>query len=204
MLKSCPTTISDNALPQDTNQGKLMKSISSRLILVTLLMLSLPSVADRAGLTISNELVEFFYRSNLNGSLALEPSLVHSDVDGIKSDQLAVGIFATHKTPLVSFYLGGQPYYIHNKYIDAHGINLGGGADVELHEKIFAGASLFYAPDILTGGDFDNQIDANIRIGFKVLPNADVYLGYRFIEGERNNYDFEIYDGGFLGFRIEI
>lgn len=182
-----------------------MKSLICRLLVVaTFITLPTYCLADRAGFNISNQFIEVFYRSNLNGSLALEPSLIHSDVDNVKSDQLALGIFATHKTPLLSFYLGGQPYYIHSKGVDAHGISLGGGVDVHFHDKVFAGASLLYAPDILTGGDFENQLDTNIRVGFKVLPNADVYLGYRFIEGDAKNFEFEIYDGGFLGFRVEI
>lgn len=181
-----------------------MKSLSLRLLLTAALALSFPALADRTGLTISNEFIEIFYRSNLNGSIALEPSFIHSDVDGVKSDQLAIGIFATHKTPLVSFYVGGQPYYTNSKKVDAHGISIGGGADVHFHDKVFAGGSLLYAPDILTGGDFENQIDANARVGFKVMPNADIYLGYRFIEGSADKADFDIYKGGFLGFRVEI
>lgn len=181
-----------------------MKTLYRNILLSLLLTGSTLASAGSAEFSISNDFLNFNFESRLSNSVATNVSLIHSDVDGHKNNVIGAGLYAYHQSQRLKIHLGGQPYYFDGHKVDAHGIALGGGADFYFIPKAYISGSLLFAPDILTGGDFENYTDAQIKLGFQLLPNADIFLGYRFVEAEEGKFDYEIYKGGFLGFGIDF
>lgn len=182
-----------------------MKTFYRNLILIILsTCVSQLALASTAEFSISNDFLNLNVESRLSNSVTTDVSFIHSDVDGHKNNVLGLGLYAYHQTQRLKMHLGGQPYYFDGHKVDGHGIALGGGLDFYFIPKAYVGAELLFAPDILTGGDFENYIDTHLKLGFQLLPNADIFLGYRFVEAEQGKFDYEIYKGGFLGFSIDF
>lgn len=63
----------------------------------------------------------------------------------------------------------------------------------------------WFAPDILSFGDLEKYQDYTIKLGYNVLKQADVYIGWRYVKGdfeERPSVEFD--DGFNLGFSIRF
>lgn len=60
-----------------------------------------------------------------------------------------------------------------------------------------------YAPNVVTFNDGDNMRFMDTRIGYEILPEAEIYLGYRNAEVElETGVEETIDESGFLGLRI--
>lgn len=69
-------------------------------------------------------------------------------------------------------------------------------------ERVSAGGSLFAAPSVTSFGKTKRLYDANARIAFRVIQNADVYLGYRQLKLKNNRGFNKALEKGFhLGVR---
>ena len=67
------------------------------------------------------------------------------------------------------------------------------------------GGELYFAPDSLTGDDLDDYLDGTVRLAYRLLDNADVHIGYRFVEAElAGGFEVEIDDSLHVGLRIEF
>lgn len=60
-----------------------------------------------------------------------------------------------------------------------------------------------YAPNVVTFNDGENMRFTDMRIGYEILPEAEIYLGYRNAEVElESGVEETIDESGFLGLRI--
>jgi hypothetical protein len=125
-----------------------------------------------------------------------EVSLLVIDEAGSKSPGLEAGVgvkfyYGQADEPDVSFSgigLGGQLRYRH----------------ASVPRIIYSGA-LFYAPGIVSFQDADQIFDAVATIEFEIIPTANVYVGYRYIETEiKNRPDVKIDDNFILGMRFKF
>jgi hypothetical protein len=69
------------------------------------------------------------------------------------------------------------------------------------------GASLqgFYSPDVVTFGDADRFSYLSAALEFRVLPQAEVYIGYREIRAGLEEGGTEtVESGGHLGFQLDF
>lgn len=154
---------------------------------------------------ISNDSVEASYQAYYSNNFSSRLSLMRADEDNIESNLLDFGLYANGKTGSFRTHLGGKVFWLEGeKNNDARGIAIGGAVDAYLAPKVFLVLSAHYAPDILTGGDFDNFIDYGLRLSYQVLDNASVFIGYRYIEAEKDKFEYEAFDGGFAGFRFTM
>ena len=63
--------------------------------------------------------------------------------------------------------------------------------------------SLYYSPSIVTFGDTDRYAEFGARAEFEIIPQAVVYLGYRWIKfGLEAKSDVILEEGAHLGVRI--
>jgi hypothetical protein len=191
-------------------RGFLMKTWYTRFFLALVITISGHTMADSFGFAISNDYLEIEYQNPINNNLAMDAAWVYTDNDGVKINFVSAGFYAYNKTQQFEVYLGGKPYYLdgdkdgNSKLTSGHGILLGGAVNMHVADKAYVSAELFYAPDILTGGDFENTIDTGISATYQVLPNADLALGYRFLETETGKFDYEVYKGLYLSFKVNI
>lgn len=102
--------------------------------------------------------------------------------------------------------IGGKLYGYFNDVNDGGALGVGGFVrymPAELAGLGLAGHA-YYAPGVLSFGDTDNMVDLGLRIEYKLLPTALVYLGYRFVEASNLDRDIEITKAGHLGLRINF
>ncbi len=74
-----------------------------------------------------------------------------------------------------------------------------------LLNRFFAKLALEYAPDIVTFNDGDKLVLSAVRTGYEILPNADIYLGYRNIRmGIKNQSTVAIDEGWHVGVNLSF
>ena len=153
------------------------------------------TIAETLDINLSDESAQFKYLQNINGTTEgrtelgfgilyndddnylAEASFIITDVAGTKAPGLEVGV-------------GPKLYLAKHDKTDLDAFSIGVGA--QFRYKIptvtrlnFTGA-VFYAPGIVSFADAEDLTEIFVSIGYEVLPTADVYLGYRYI-----NVDFD-------------
>ncbi len=102
--------------------------------------------------------------------------------------------------------IGGKLYGYFNDKSDSGALAIGGFVrytPTQLAGLGFAG-HVYYAPSVLSFHTTDNLVDLGLRVEYRLLPTALVYLGYRFVEASDEDVDLEITKSGHLGLRINF
>ena len=117
--------------------------------------------------------------------------LYHEDKNYLGEVSLLVIDEAGSKSPGLELGVGTKFYYAYADKPDVHVSAIGlGGQFRYRHAKaprIIYGAGIFYAPGIVTFQDGDQMLEADARIAYEILPTANIYVGYRYIESEIKN-----------------
>lgn len=135
--------------------------------------------------------------------------LYHEDKNYLGEVSLLVIDEAGSKSPGLEAGVGVKFYYGQADKPDVRfsGIGLGGQLryrHASAPRIIYSGA-LFYAPGIVSFQDADQIFDAVATLEFEVIPTANVYVGYRYIETEiKNRPDVTIDDNFILGMRFKF
>jgi hypothetical protein len=98
------------------------------------------------------------------------------------------------------------------QYVSADGehggaLALGGNATLKLLQanRLRFNASLWYGPDPASFGDIDEYLEYGISVGYEVLRDAELYVGYRAIEvGLDGGPDVDLEDGAHIGVRLQF
>ena len=128
---------------------------------------------------------------NENDNVLAEVGLLVIDEAGSKSPGLELGVGP-------KFWFGDAD----KPDIQISGIGLGGRLRFKAINmpRIVYGASLFFAPSIVSFIDAEQIFEYEIRIEYELLPTANVYIGYRNIEADiKNRKDVEIDESGVIG-----
>lgn len=202
------------------------------------LLLAQPALSDEMEISISDKSIDGSYEMFFGNNFSTEISLLHTDMDnvdnadvynaatyffdkdGVKTNALAAAVFANGKYGNVHTRLGGKLFYIDTDFSnDMYGIALGGGVDAYVRPNLFFTGEVFYAPDIITNGDFDNYWEINGRASFQMLRNASIYIGYRLMAADFEREEFlwpgptpigggtetrDFFDSLYLGFRFSL
>ncbi len=91
--------------------------------------------------------------------------------------------------------------------IDGYGIGIGGYGDVNIPEVpgLSAVASFHYAPTILSFSDAENFKWFDAAISYRVIQNADVQVGYRYVHVAIDDAKDRLADSGlFLGLKMQF
>ena len=138
----------------------------------------------------------FGFLYNEDDNMLGEISLLVIDEAGTKSPGLELGVgpklyIADPDDPSIDFVaigLGGQLRY--------KNLNV---------PRVVYGASLFYAPSIVSFGDADQMYEFDMRIEYELLPTANIYLGYRSIQADiKNRKDIEIDESAMIGLQFKF
>jgi len=90
---------------------------------------------------------------------------------------------------------------------DGGGFALGGDITVRVDgfERIAFRGALFYQPEVLAFGDTDSQLEWSASVGYELIRDAELYLGYREFKTELKHSSLKtIDDGAHLGLRIRF
>jgi hypothetical protein len=83
-------------------------------------------------------------------------------------------------------------------------LSLGGFVRYKLPQldRVSVGADLFYAPSVLSFGDSDSLYEVGGRVGYEVIRDANVYLGWRRMKSDFDEDGDVMLDNGFhIGIR---
>ena len=160
-------------------------------------------------LSISNSAAGLEYDATRMGTpLHISTGFLHHESDG---DLISFGVNAVDvrkQGSPVRIGIGGKVYAYSTDSGDGGAIGAGGFVRYTPPELAGLGFSghAYYAPSVLSFNDTEKLVDLGIRVEYKLLPTAMVYLGYRFVEASNGNKvaDVEIAKSGHVGLRIDF
>lgn len=103
--------------------------------------------------------------------------------------------------------LGARLQYVNADSEDGGALAIGGQVRVKLLQanRLRFNAHLWHGPDASSFGDFDKFTEASASVGYEVLRDAELYVGYRLIEvGIDGGSDVDLEDGAHIGIRLQF
>lgn len=169
--------------------------------------------ADKLSFALSDKSIDGSYEILFGNNVSTEFAFMHTDIDNVKktdvydansyfrsednvkTEMLSAGVYANSKRANVHMRVGGKFFYIDSEHgNEMYAAAVGGALDAYITPTLFVSGELFYAPDIITGGDFNNYIEASTRLNFQVVQNASIFVGYKLMEADFKRED-RIYPG---------
>jgi hypothetical protein len=84
--------------------------------------------------------------------------------------------------------IGGRLAYLDGDGSKREGYALGLGGSVRWpvprYNRFVVSGELYWAPDILAGGDAEEYADGTVRVAYSVTHRADVYVGARYLSAD--------------------
>ena len=103
--------------------------------------------------------------------------------------------------------LGARLQYVSADHEDGGALALGGNLRLKLlqADRLRFNASLWYGPDPASFCDIDEFIEYGVSVGYELLRDAELYVGYRKIEiGVDGGPDVDLEDGAHAGIRLQF
>lgn len=145
-----------------------------------------------------------------NRNVLLNGSWMHRD----KSDVLFAGGYLTGKAaggniPLTAG-VGARLYYVNYDAADSQdSTNLALGGFVRYQfpqfDRLAVGGDLFYSPGVLSFGDSDDMYEVGAWVGYSIIRDAEVYVGWRRIKSDFDEGGETMVDtGSHIGLRVRF
>lgn len=182
----------------------IRKSITVFLLLILQLGWASWVQAESLSFNLRDQAVRAKYMAPLGTrDLAYSLNFLHHEDD---SDFASVGLHLVQKISQTS-YLGMGFELQGFEADDEEGAGLGVGGFIRYSlptmPALAVGGQFYYSPDVIAFSDVDRIWEGAMRIEFRVMKQADIYLGYRRINVEFEDIDdVDIDKGGHLGFRF--
>ncbi len=104
----------------------------------------------------------------------------------------------------LSLGLGVKSVYSNNEEEQFFAVPLSLYSKLELNELIYFDLGIAYAPKVLSFSDAQKYTDIKFKTNYKVLEDGYLFLGYRNIETEYENYIIKYDTSLFVGFQIKF
>jgi hypothetical protein len=166
------------------------------------------------GLNINSDDVEFEGRSSVS---FLMDSPIYSnffiDANYLNSDENLYGLgLSVENSPInyqnIVFNIGLRSVYSDHAGQDFWAMPIMVGAKAQLFlgdlPTTYIGAKAAYAPSALSFQDADEYKEYRLEIDSKIIPNINVYAGYRNIDTNYNNKDYNLNDSFYAGFKFVL
>lgn len=174
---------------------------------------SASSMAQSLEFNLSDKSVELGFRAptpwGLSGRSQFDGSMLFRDNDPEDYTMAGLGVEvmgdAGLASPGVQFGVNLKGYYANLSDNDVGAIALGGLVRIAPAQmpRLYGQIGLRFAPNIVTFNDGEKMRFADLRIGYEILPEAEVYLGYRSAEVElETGVEETIDESVFVGLRI--
>ncbi len=181
-------------------------------ILTTMLLLiaSVSASAARLDVNLNQDSARFTYYSLIGGSTygrtEMSSGLLYNDD---KNYLLELGLqvvdVAGSDSPGLEIGVGPKLFYMFDDAADVTGLSIAVGGIIRYNlpqiQRLVVQGSLYYAPSITSTLDTDKYLEYGVRVGYEILPTADIYLGYRRIRVgyTKGNGSHTLDDGAILG-----
>jgi hypothetical protein len=135
--------------------------------------------------------IGFMY--NDDEKYVVDVGLLVVDVAGSKSPGLEIGV-------------GPKFYFADGDKGEAIAIGLGGRLRYKIPalQRLNFNLEGYFAPDIVAFADANNMYEVDFRIGYEILPTADVYAGYRRIRAKFDLGDETLDESMMFGFKLSF
>lgn len=103
--------------------------------------------------------------------------------------------------------LGARAQFVDADKAEGGGLTLGGQLRLKLlqADRLRFNAGIWYGPNASITGDIDEFLEFSASVGYEVLRDAELYVGYRVIEvGIDNGGDADLEDGVHVGIRLQF
>ena len=158
--------------------------------------------ANELELSINDELIDLRFTSGYEQDFAGQLAFMHSDFNDLSADKISYRFFTRDSESGLE--LGAKVFWLDVEKEGGFGIALGGGINRSLSDKLDLGLQVYYAPDIVTGGDFKNMLEYDLRLNYQMVENGSFFFGYRKIEADNGNFDLEVFDNSYFGLKFEF
>jgi predicted small secreted protein len=190
------------------------RAIAIALAVTTTVALAPAALAQGSGLDInvSGNAVRaaFDHEITLSGldlSFSALHNTDHGDVGGVG---LGLRANANPGHSPVTALIGVKAVWLNPHYsgVDSgYALALGGGVDYVLpsFNRVSIGGRVYWAPNVTSFSNATRFLKAEVRAGYRILPNGTVYVGYRHVTARFENTDSLIMDNGLnLGFALRF
>lgn len=198
-------------MPTDTQRFKL--KTPSRLLNLSFLfftpLLSQSILANEFDMRISDDAIHANYSvSNDRGNGQFGAGYFYKNEDQainiLNLDLHTKGQTAIANLP-TTVGIGFQANLFKEDELKGSAIGIGGSARVNIPESpgLSFETALHYAPEVLAFGDSDEFRRFRLQINYRIIENADLSLGYRYLNvgiEDADNHTFE--SGAFLGVKL--
>ncbi|MBU2954492.1 YfaZ family outer membrane protein [Marinobacter sp. F3R08] len=181
---------------------------ASRISLMVLSLAVGPAFAGDVDLSLTNDSVKGqvnFFDTNNDIQLGTGYTYHEGGRDIFNVDFHAQGRTAIGNLPTTAG-IGMHGIYWDQDRADGGAVGLGGFATVNIPDVpglSFTGG-LHYAPSILSFGDSDDMTSLELRASYRVIRNAEVFVGYRYLNTdlENSSQDVNLDEGVMAGMKI--
>lgn len=170
-------------------------------IFVALAALSATLQANEIELSVSDELIDVRLVSEYEQGFSGTFAYLHAGYKESDSDQLSYTFATKGKIDRFDASLGARIFWLDVEGGDVYGVALGAGGAVDIIDKLSVSAEAYFAPDIITGGDFEHTLDASVRLNYQLIENGNLFVGYRVFEAD-DKVDVDVYDNPYVGVRF--
>ncbi len=182
----------------------------SRISLLVLSLASAPAFAGDVDLSLTDDSVKGqvnFLGSQDDLQMGAGYTYREGGLDILNLDFHAQGRTAVGNLPTTAG-LGMRGYaWDADNSLDGGAIGLGGFATMNIPKVpgLSVTGSLHYAPSILSFGDSDDLTNLELRASYRVIRNAELFAGYRYLNTELDSPfrgDVDLDDGVLAGMKI--
>ena len=166
--------------------------------------------AHEIDLSLNADAVRATYATPVGDGLRLETGWLH---DGDEGDLAHAGFLVTGEaapgSQQITAGIGGRLAYLDadGSHRDGYALGVGGSVRWVLprYDRFAVYGELYWAPDILSGGDIEEYTDATVRLGYGVTRQAEVYVGARHTCADSKDRPSMCFDTGMhAGFNLRF
>ncbi|WP_440877554.1 YfaZ family outer membrane protein [Thalassotalea sp. PLHSN55] len=142
--------------------------------------------ADALDLALSDKTAHISYE-NINGATnksMIKTSYFHRENGG---DAFDMSLLVGDVSEKSKFLIGGKMFYLNldnDQGSDGYGLALGAEGEFTLSSRVYLKGHIYYSPEVTTFNDIENYRDFEVRIGYDVIPEASISLGYRYAKAK--------------------
>ena len=171
------------------------------LLLIAVLSTGVTAAAHEIDLSLNEDALRLAYATEVGDGLRIDGGFLTDADEGevVHAGFQVMGEAAPASQKLTAG-IGGRLAYLDGDGSQREGYALGLGGSVRWavprYDRFAVTGELYWAPDILTGGDAEEYVDGTVRVGYSVTRQADVYVGARYVSADYDDRPSIKFDTG--------
>jgi len=158
-------------------------------------LISSSAAASNFNLGLNDDTVEVGIYAPLSNASRLSADYLYHDTDG---EMLALGFQVTNRTHRGNIALGVKAVKLWSDIRDNGNVfAIGGDYSLMVAPQTTVSLSAYYAPSVLSFSGIERFYHADAKVSYALMPNADVFLGYRDVHFSFENQRSQTLDQSF-------